>query len=47
MSTIVGTAPTARPDAAHPAYGVSVPKPIMLISQSIPATALNRNGGTL
>ena len=29
-----------------PAYGVSVPNPHMLISQSAPATALSRSGGT-
>jgi len=34
------------PVAAQPANGVSVPKPHMLITQSTPATALNRNGGT-
>jgi len=32
--------------AAQPAAGVSVPKPHMLMSQSAPATALSRSGGT-
>src|SRR2546425_5833253 len=37
---------SGRPVAAHVANGVNVPNPTMLISQSTPATALNRNGGT-
>ena len=32
--------------ATQVASGVSVPNPHMLITQSTPATALNRNGGT-
>ena len=37
---------SGRPVAAHVANGVNVPNPTMLISQSTPATALKRNGGT-
>ena len=37
---------SGRPVAAHVANGVNVPNPHMLITQSTPATALKRNGGT-
>ena len=37
---------SGTPVAAQPAYGVSVPKPNMLMIQSAPGTAFKRNGGT-
>ena len=45
-STSAWPVSSARPVAAQAANGVNVPNPHMLITQSTPATALKRNGGT-